>query len=92
MSVIERDFVATPVSATLLGRSRSAIAWVLRVRKAMRNRRAFYRLGEMDDTMLADIGLTRADLHIAGALPFDHDPTIGLGTIAAARSRNMRRS
>ena len=30
-----------------------------------KNRREFYRLGEMSDAELADIGLTRADLHVA---------------------------
>ncbi|MGT2466709.1 DUF1127 domain-containing protein [Mesorhizobium atlanticum] len=33
--------------------------------RAWKNRRAFYRLGEMSDAELADIGLTRGDLHVA---------------------------
>lgn len=54
--------------------------------RAWKNRRAFYRLGEMSDTELADIGLTRADLHVAVAVPFGRDPTVKLRSIADARA------
>ncbi|MEQ1953882.1 DUF1127 domain-containing protein [Mesorhizobium yinganensis] len=53
---------------------------------AWRNRRAFYRLGEMTDSELRDIGLTRADLHVAVAVPFGVDPTTRLRTLVEARS------
>ena len=52
---------------------------------AWKNRRAFYRLGEMSDAELADIGLTRADLHVA-AVPFGRDPTVKLRAIASERA------
>jgi uncharacterized protein YjiS (DUF1127 family) len=53
---------------------------------AWKNRRAFYRLGEMSDAELADIGLTRADLHVAVAVPFGRDPTVKLRAIASERA------
>ena len=53
--------------------------------RALKNRRAFYRLGELSDSQLADIGLTRADLNVVVDLPFSADPTAHLGTMAEAR-------
>ncbi|MBE7183495.1 MAG: DUF1127 domain-containing protein [Methylobacterium mesophilicum] len=53
--------------------------------KAMRNRREIYRLGEMTDAELADIGLTRTDLYVAVSGPLSADPTTTLGTIAHSR-------
>ncbi|KQZ93226.1 hypothetical protein ASD64_19025 [Mesorhizobium sp. Root157] len=53
--------------------------------KAWKNRRAFYRLGEMSDAELADIGLTRADLHVAIDTPFGTDPTAKLRAITSDR-------
>jgi uncharacterized protein YjiS (DUF1127 family) len=53
--------------------------------RAWKNRRAFYRLGEMSDAELADIGLTRADLHVAIDIPFGCDPTAKLRAIASER-------
>lgn len=57
--------------------------------KAWKNRRAFYRLGEMSDAELADIGLTRADLHVAIDGPFGTDPTVKLRTLAADRIERL---
>ncbi|PBC07606.1 DUF1127 domain-containing protein [Mesorhizobium sp. WSM3859] len=54
--------------------------------RAWKNRRAFYRLGEMSDAELADIGLTRADLYVAVAVPFGRDPTAKLRAIASERA------
>ncbi len=54
--------------------------------KALQNRRAFYRLGELSDSELADIGLTRADLHVAVGHPFAGDPTSALSVIVRRRS------
>jgi uncharacterized protein YjiS (DUF1127 family) len=61
---------------------------VLNFVRALRNRREIYRLGMMTDTELADIGLTRSDLHVAVRSPFGIDPTATLGAIATARARN----
>lgn len=57
--------------------------------KAWRNRRDFYRLGEMSDAELADIGLTRADLTVVVGLPLSADPTAHLGAIASSRIRSI---
>jgi uncharacterized protein YjiS (DUF1127 family) len=54
--------------------------------RAWRNRREFYRLGDMSDAELSDIGLTRADLHVAIGQPFGIDPTARLGAIVRARA------
>ena len=54
--------------------------------KALKNRREFYRLGDMSDAELADIGLTRADLHVAVGSPFAADPTASLNHIVRSRT------
>jgi uncharacterized protein YjiS (DUF1127 family) len=58
---------------------------VLEFMRAWRNRRAFYRLGELTDAELNDIGLTRADLYAANAAPYGRDPTARLRDIVDAR-------
>ena len=57
--------------------------------RAMKNRRAVYHLGEMTDSELADIGLTRSDLNVAIDLPLGTDPTAHLGSVADARLRRI---
>jgi uncharacterized protein YjiS (DUF1127 family) len=54
--------------------------------RAWRNRREIYRLGEMSEFELADIGLTRADLHVALRAPAGVDPTSELCFAAEARA------
>jgi len=44
---------------------------------AIKHRRALARLAELDDRMLADIGLRRSDLHAARSVPLWQDPDIG---------------
>ena len=56
--------------------------------KALKNRREFYRLGDMSDAELADIGLTRADLHVAHGDPIGTDPTATLGVIVRRRAED----
>lgn len=68
-----------PAIATRVGNA------VVNFYKAWKNRRAFYRLGEMSDAELADIGLTRADLHVAIDGAFGTDPTVKLRAIASDR-------
>jgi uncharacterized protein YjiS (DUF1127 family) len=53
--------------------------------RAWRNRREFYRLGELTDAELKDIGLTRADLYIARTEPLGVDPTAQLRSVVASR-------
>ncbi|UDL92110.1 DUF1127 domain-containing protein [Mesorhizobium sp. PAMC28654] len=57
--------------------------------RAWKNRRAFYRLGEMSDAELADIGLTRSDLYVAIDVPFGSDPTVRLRSIAVERAETI---
>jgi uncharacterized protein YjiS (DUF1127 family) len=59
--------------------------------RAVKNRREIYRLGAMTDIELADIGLTRTDLHVAVRSPLGVDPTVQLGSIASARGDAARR-
>lgn len=58
-----------------------------RIFRAWRNRREIYRLGEMSDAQLADIGLTRSDLHVVWQAPLTVDPTEQLGQLSEARIR-----
>ena len=58
--------------------------------RALKNRREIYRLGAMTDIELADIGLTRSDLHVAVRSPLGIDPTARLGSIASAREDAAR--
>lgn len=60
--------------------------------RAWKNRRAIYHLGMMSEWELADIGLTRADLHVAWREPFGVDPTVKLGHIAEARAAQELRA
>jgi uncharacterized protein YjiS (DUF1127 family) len=62
-----------------------ALRAVFNIYRAFRNRREFYRLGEFSDAQLADIGLTRADLHVAVARPFAGDPTVSLNAMVRRR-------
>ena len=50
--------------------------------RAWANRRELYRLGEMSDRELHDIGLTRSDLFVARNVPAHVDPTARLGALA----------
>lgn len=59
---------------------------------AFRNRRELYRLGEMSDFELADIGLTRGDLHVAIDAPLGHDPTSRLGALARLNQIELERA
>ena len=85
------DHHASTTRSTLrvnvIGRGLQALLGVCR---ALKNRREFYRLGEFTDVELADIGLTRADLHVALSPPFAGDPTASLETIVRRRMADER--
>jgi uncharacterized protein YjiS (DUF1127 family) len=61
------------------------MAAVANLYRAWQSRRAFYRLSDMTDMELRDIGLTRADLHVAIGAPFGADPTAHLRVMVEAR-------
>ena len=79
------DFSSTSRFATRPNWIVRAVQALLDVYKAFKNRREFYRLGELSDAELADIGLTRADLHVAVGHPFGPDPTASLSAIVRRR-------
>lgn len=58
--------------------------------KSVARRRHLVQLGEFDDHMLKDIGLTRADLRDAGASPFWQDPTAALVVRAVERRASRK--
>lgn len=66
-----------------------AAAWVSNGFRAWKNRREFYRLGEMSEIELHDIGLTRADLSVPTDLSFVADPTSHLARCARRRIDRM---
>lgn len=92
MTTLDRTFLDTT------GASRPAVALrlarkVVDTLRAWRNRRQIYRLAEMSEWELADIGLTRADLNVAWNSPLSVDPTARLGALADARaSAELRRA
>jgi uncharacterized protein YjiS (DUF1127 family) len=63
-----------------------------RFRRSLKNRSAASALANLDDHMLADIGLTRSDLRDAYSEPLWHDPTDILAGRAAERRLKRRRS
>ena len=82
--MIALDVTAAPTgrAARTVGRLMRGVAGLYR---AYKNRRAFYRLGEKSDAELADIGLTRSDLHVAFSVPLSVDPTVRLRVLADER-------
>jgi len=58
--------------------------------KALGRRRYLVQLGEFDDHMLKDIGLTRADLRDASSGPIWQDPTATLVVRAVERRASRR--
>jgi uncharacterized protein YjiS (DUF1127 family) len=84
MTVIDLAFRKTHAAArpAIVARMTANVA---RYFRAWRNRRAFYRLGNLSDRELKDIGLTRADLFVAGTGTFGADPTTRLRMIVDAR-------
>jgi uncharacterized protein YjiS (DUF1127 family) len=60
-----------PIGSTLAALTRGAWQFVV----AVKHRRELRRLIDLDDHTLADIGLTRSDLHAALSAPPWRDPT-----------------
>lgn len=62
------------------------IGGIVALVRAWKNRSAFNRLSEMSEAELADIGLTRGDLHAAIDKAFASDPTAKLRSLANQRA------
>lgn len=76
------------------GRARSAIidtvvTALVAGYRVFANRRSAARLADLDDRMLEDIGLSRADLRIALSQPVWSDPTADLAALARPRGRRF---
>jgi len=83
---------ATPVAralAILAGRARRGLK---QFAEKVKNRHDAMRLAELDDRMLADIGLSRSDLRDAYALPLWRDPSDVLARRAADRRGRRSRT
>jgi uncharacterized protein YjiS (DUF1127 family) len=79
-----------PVSLGALARAllvviATLVRWVKLAVRGMQNRRQAVALAHLDSHMLADIGLTRGDVHDAAATPIWEDPT------ALLRARALER-
>jgi uncharacterized protein YjiS (DUF1127 family) len=82
-----------PIGAATLGRAVAAFATafahqVKAVIRAVRNRRQANALAGLDQRMLKDIGISRADLNDAFSSPFWEDPTSLLRERAIERRMN----
>jgi uncharacterized protein YjiS (DUF1127 family) len=74
--------------------SRSTATSLLRIRKfvvALRHRQELRCLLESDDHRLADIGISRDDLHSALSEPFWRDPTTAFATGGGRPAADRRR-
>ncbi len=91
MTTLDHSSRATRIAARPNAVAR-LVAALANVWTAAKNRREIYRLGELSDTELADIGLTRADLHVAVGHPLGTDPTASLSMIVRRRQEDLARS
>lgn len=71
--------------------ARRALGWLSQAWRAWQNRMAARRLQQFDDRMLADIGLTRADVDGAFSAPLWEDPSVQLHQKVMERRRARRR-
>jgi len=82
------SFIARQHGAVETGLLAIVADTVGRAARAWSNRRTIVSLGDFDDHMLADIGISRDDVRQALAVPFGEDPALMLQHLAL---RNRKR-
>ncbi|KXF78629.1 hypothetical protein ATN84_02240 [Paramesorhizobium deserti] len=80
---------ATGFAATMTQWTTRAFNTVVKFFVVRRNRTAILRLGDLDDYMLKDIGVSRSDLHRVLGRPYLDDPSSELRVIVEARARQQ---
>ncbi|MFP5076039.1 DUF1127 domain-containing protein [Rhizobium sp. YIM 134829] len=78
-----------PVSAP---RIVTALTWMAKAWRVLRNRQVTMRLCDLSDAQLLDIGLTRADISEALAEPLLQDPSGRLNLVARDRAARFYRA
>jgi uncharacterized protein YjiS (DUF1127 family) len=87
------NYPVLPIAGSALGRGLALLAatishWAKIAVRARRHRREAVALAKLDRRMLADIGITRADVADAFSEPFWEDPTALLRERAIERRMN----
>ena len=82
-----RQIEVTGSASSIAGFASQVTSFVTRLIVARRNRKVIMSLGEWNDEMLHDIGVTRADLHSAIGTSLLDDPSERLGALADIRNR-----
>ncbi|RCS24638.1 DUF1127 domain-containing protein [Phyllobacterium salinisoli] len=80
---------ATGFAATMTQTITRAFNMVVKFFVVRRNRAAILHLGDLDDHMLKDIGVSRSDLHAVLGYSYLDDPSSALGELADARIRQQ---
>jgi len=84
-TVFTRLRAAPAATERLLAVLEATASFMMSTARAMKNRRAVARLLELDHHMLADIGVTRSDVHSALAGGMTDDPSERLSGFARER-------
>ena len=79
----------TSFTETLVPQVRLAVLALRAMVKTFRNRRAAYRVSELPDYLLSDIGLKRDDVHEAINAHWREDPTYRMAVTARMRRRSL---
>lgn len=87
MTTTTRMTEVTGFTGSIASFAALAVSFVNRMLVARRNRKTILSLGEWNDEMLHDIGVTRGDLHSAIGVSLLDDPSERLGALADVRSR-----
>lgn len=81
-------FIASQRSVAATGLLQGFVRSAMTMVRAWKNRRQLAYLSDLDDHLLADLGLTREDVRSALDLPFAHDPGLELQR-RALRNRQL---